>query len=229
MTNDGVLHVSGPERWGYQQAYDRQRELVERCLESGGKDNFLMMVEHSPVVTVGRSSEGGDLIAGNRVLEERGVDVVETNRGGKATFHGPGQLVIYPIIDLRDRGRDLHRYLRDLENWLVKLLHGYGIDAGVNPPHTGVWVAESKLVSIGIAVRRWISYHGIALNVNTDMSFFDLIVPCGLPEVKMTSMSELLGEDVDFDHVARRAAQAFREEFDFRPAAVKSGSGSDAP
>lgn len=215
MTDERVLHVSGPERVGYEAAYERQRELVGRCLDSGGQDNYLMLVEHPPVITIGRSSEGEDLLAGAQILEERGVELVQTNRGGKATFHGPGQLVIYPIIDLRARGRDLHRYLRDLETWLIRLLDSYGIDAGTNPPHTGVWVEERKVASIGIAVRRWISYHGIALNLNNDMSFFDLIVPCGLPDVQMESMSGLLGRELDFEQVARRAVRMFREDFDF--------------
>jgi lipoate-protein ligase B len=215
MADERVLHVSGPERIGYEVAYERQRDLVGRCLDSGGRDNYLMLVEHPPVITIGRSSEGEDLLAGARLLEERGVEVVQTNRGGKATFHGPGQLVIYPIIDLRARGRDLHRYLRDLENWLIRLLDSYGIKGGTNPPHTGVWVGQSKVASIGIAVRRWISYHGIALNLNNDMSFFDLIVPCGLPDVRMKSMSGLLGRELDFDQVARRAARMFREDFNF--------------
>lgn len=215
MKMERVLHVSGPERCGYQAAYKRQRQLVEHCLESGGRDNFLMLIEHSPVVTIGRSSEGEDLLADHELLEKRGVEVVETNRGGKATFHGPGQLVAYPIIDLRDRGRDLHRYLRDLEAWLIRLLESYGTRAGVNPPHTGVWVGQSKVASIGIAVRRWISYHGIALNVNNDMSFFDLIVPCGLPDVRMTSMAELVGRELDFEKVAHRAGRMFREDFGF--------------
>mgnify|MGYP006282685173 CR=1 FL=1 len=218
MTNERKLRVAGPERLEYEKAYEIQQDLVERCLDSGGEENFLMLVEHPPVITIGRSSDGDDLLVSENLLAERDVEVVETNRGGKLTFHGPGQLVAYPIIDLRARGRDLHKYLRDLENWLIHLLDEYGIDAGVNPPHTGVWVDDQKIVSIGIAVRRWISYHGIALNVNNDMSFFELFVPCGLPDVTMVSMGEILGHELDFDEVAGRTAETFAGDFDFEHA-----------
>ncbi|MFW6457146.1 MAG: lipoyl(octanoyl) transferase LipB [Planctomycetota bacterium] len=210
-----ILHISGLERIPYDSAYERQQEMVERCLDSGGRDNFLMLVEHPPVITIGRSSEGDDVLVDSEQLRERDVDVVETNRGGKATFHGPGQLVVYPIIDLRGRGRDLHRYLRDLEGWLVSLLAGYDIEAEGKSSHTGVWIDGDKIASIGIAVRRWISYHGIALNVNNDMSFFELIIPCGLPDVRMISMKDVLDLELDMNAVAKKAARTFSNTFGF--------------
>lgn len=210
------LHISGLERVEYGPAFTRQEELVEKCLESGGRDNFLMLVEHPPVITIGRSSEGGDVLADDARLQERGVEVVETNRGGKATFHGPGQLVMYPIIDLRNRDRDLHRYLRDLEQWLVDFLAEYDVQANGKSAHTGVWVEGDKIASIGIAVRRWISYHGIALNVINDMTFFDLLIPCGLPDVRMISMEDVVSRDLDIDEVADRAARAFADTFGFK-------------
>jgi lipoate-protein ligase B len=199
----------------YAAAYEMQQEFVARCAASEGRENFLMLVEHPPVITVGRSGRAGEVLAGREALAARGVEVVETNRGGRVTFHGPGQLVIYPVIDLKARGRDLHRYLRDLERWLIRLLGSYGIEAGVRPPHTGVWVGERKVASIGIAVRHWVAYHGVALNVTTDLSFFDLIVPCGLPKVRVTSMAELLTREPDVKEVARRATRMFREDFGF--------------
>jgi lipoate-protein ligase B len=214
------LHVSGLERVGYEEAYERQQKLVEKCLESEGRDNFLMLVEHPPVITVGRSGEVSDVLADNERLRERGVDVVETNRGGKATFHGPGQLVVYPIIDLRSRGRDLHRYLRDLEDWLVSLLAEYDIQAEGKSSHTGVWVDGDKIASIGIAVRRWISYHGVALNVINDMTFFNLIVPCGLPDIRMISMEYLVDRELGLSIVADRAADRFADTFDFEDVVV---------
>jgi len=210
-----LLRVSGPERLGYERALAAQMELLERCHAGDGRENFLMPVEHPPVITVGRSGGRADVLADAAALKRRAVEVVETNRGGKVTFHGPGQLVAYPVLDLRARERDLHRYLRDLEKWLIGLLRGYGIEAGVNPPHTGVWVDEAKIASIGIAVRHWISYHGIALNVSNDLSFFDLIVPCGMPRVRMTSMAELLGREPELDEVAVRGAREFAATFGF--------------
>ncbi|MFP4176143.1 MAG: lipoyl(octanoyl) transferase LipB [Planctomycetota bacterium] len=209
------LHISGPRRLDYEEAFHQQQDLVNRCVESGGRDNFLMLVEHPPVITVGRSGELEEVVADEAVLRERGVEVVETNRGGRATYHGPGQLVMYPVIDLKARGRDLHRYLRDLETWMVELLHQYDVEAHADSEHTGVWVGDDKIVSIGIAVRRWVSYHGVALNVNNDMSFFDLIVPCGLPEVRMISLSEEVGGELNVEDVAGRAARLFASIFDF--------------
>jgi lipoate-protein ligase B len=212
---DRVLKIIGPRMEDYEAALDLQHRLVEQCLESGRRDNFLLMIEHPPVITIGRSGAGEDVLADRKTLSERGVAVVATNRGGQVTFHGPGQLVVYPVIDLKARGSDLHHYLRGLEGWLVGLLQTYGIEAGVNPPHTGVWVGGAKIASIGIAVRRWVAYHGVALNVATDLSFFDTIVPCGLSGVEMTSMEALLGNAPPLEDVARRAAQLFCEQFGF--------------
>jgi lipoyl(octanoyl) transferase len=123
-------------------------------------------------------------------------------------------MVAYPILNLRERGRDLHRYLRDLEQWLVKLCQGYGVDAHADSPHTGVWVEDRKIASIGIAARQWVSYHGIALNVTTDLEFFDLIVPCGQPDCPMTSLLAETGEERTLEDVAADAAEVFAEHFD---------------
>ena len=212
---DRVLKVIGPKMEAYEAALELQQKLVQRCLDSGRRDNFLILIEHPPVITVGRSGGGEDVLADRKALSERGVTVVATNRGGQVTFHGPGQLVMYPVVDLRACGADLHRYLRGLERWLIRVLQSYGIEAGVNPPHTGVWARGAKVASIGIAVRRWVAYHGVALNVSTDISFFDLIVPCGLSGVEMTSMEALLGGAPALEEVARRAARLFCEEFGF--------------
>jgi len=212
---DRVLKVIGPRMEDYEAALGLQQKLVQQCLESGRKDNFLILLEHPPVITIGRSGGGADVLADRKTLSERGVAVVATNRGGQVTFHGPGQLVMYPVIDLMACGSDLHLYLRGLEAWLIGLLQAYGIEAGMNPPHTGVWAGGAKIASIGIAVRRWVAYHGVALNVATDLSFFDLIVPCGLSGVEMTSMEALLGDAPSLEEVARRAAQLFCEQFGF--------------
>jgi len=210
-----VLHVFGPGRMGYREAFSLQQRLLERCLESEGTENSLLLLEHPPVITLGRSAGDGELRAPACRLREMGVEVVETNRGGRATFHGPGQLVAYPIIDLAGRGRDLHRYLRELEQWLVALLEGYGVRAHALEGRTGVWVGGHKIASVGIAVRRWVSYHGAALNVAPEMSFFLLINPCGFAPRTMTSMEELLGWAPSLEEVAREAARLFRDRFGF--------------
>jgi lipoate-protein ligase B len=138
------------------------------------------------------------------------------------TVHGPGQLVAYPIIHLGRRGRDLHRYLRDLEGWLVELCRSYGVPAHARGPQTGVWVGQRKIASIGIAVRRWVTYHGVALNVNVDLDYFRLIVPCGLPEVEMTSLTHELEQAPSLETVAERAAGLFADRFGMEMVAASS-------
>ena len=199
----------------YQAAVAAQQALLTECLESGRRSNFLLLLEHPPVITVGRSGANGDVLAGQDALGKRNVALARTNRGGGVTFHGPGQLVMYPVIDLKAQGADLHGYLRGLERWLLRVLDSYRIAAQVNPPYTGVWTGGAKIASIGIAVRRWVAYHGVALNVSTDLSFFDMIVPCGLSGVEMTSMAAALGKAPPLEDVACEAARLFCEEFGF--------------
>ncbi|MFO7958262.1 MAG: lipoyl(octanoyl) transferase LipB [Candidatus Brocadiia bacterium] len=210
------LTVTGPSRTPYGEAFDEQIRLRDDCIASAGARNYLMLVEHPPTITVGRSGGVRDVLADDGRLDERGVTVVETNRGGEVTFHGPGQLVAYPIIDLRSRGRDLHRYLRDLEAWLVRLCRSYAVPAHADSPHTGVWVEDRKIASIGIAVRRWVTYHGVALNVDVDLDYFRLIVPCGLTDVRMTSLEQELGAAPPLEDVAARATEMFCEAFGMR-------------
>ena len=215
-SDDGVrLTVCGPEKLSYDDGVQAQLRLRQLCEDSGGRENFLMLVEHPPVVTLGRSAAQHEVLAPEEMLREKGVQVAGTTRGGKVTFHGPGQLVGYPIIDLRRRGRDLHRYLRDLEAWLINLSGSYSVEAHRNKGKTGVWVGDCKLAAIGVAVRRWYSYHGIALNVTTDLSYFDLIVPCGFRDCGVTSLERERGEAPDWDEVAERAVRTFCDEFEF--------------
>ena len=215
MNQEKYLEVFPFRRMEYADAMDRQLQLVEKCIESGGSENFLLPVEHPPVITLGRSADQNDILSSGELLKRRGVKVIETNRGGKITFHGPGQLVIYPIVDLRGRGKDLHRYLRELECWIIELLSFIGLEAYTTPPYTGVWAEGGKIASIGIAVRRWIAYHGVALNVNPDMNFFDHIVPCGLQEAGMVSLESLGLAPASLEEVANEAAELFRKLFGF--------------
>lgn len=190
-----------------------QERLRNECIASEGRRGHLLLVSHPHTITVGLSGDYSDVLAAQERLSELGVTVAETNRGGKVTYHGPGQLVAYPIVSLAGRGRDIHRYLRDLEAWLVRLCRSYGVAAHADSAHTGVWVADRKIASIGVAVRRWVTYHGAALNVSTDLSYFDLIVPCGLRGVAMTSLQKELGTAPPLEEVAERAAQYFAEDF----------------
>ena len=169
-----------------------QRELCRRRVTGEATEDTLLLVEHEPVITLGRGTRAASLPIPSAELERRGVEVAEVERGGDVTYHGPGQLVGYPILDLAGHRKDLHWYLRSLEDALVLGLGRQGIEAERRPGLTGVWTAGRKIASIGIHVKQWVTFHGFALNVSTDLSAFDLIVPCGLEGVVMTSVAEEL-------------------------------------
>ena len=196
----------------YDRAWAIQRELVA-SRQAGHAPDTLLLLEHPPVITLGRSGETAHLLGSEAELERRGVALVETDRGGDITFHGPGQIVGYAIVDLAPRGRDLHRYLRDLESVLIRALAEFGIVAGRVEGLTGVWVGDAKVAAIGIRVARWVTHHGFALNVDTDLSYFDLIVPCGIADRRVTSMKALLGDAIDREDVENALACAFESVF----------------
>ena len=173
----------------YGDALEIQRTFRRRRIEGDLAEDVLLLVEHPPVVTLGRGTRGSSLPLAPVELARRGVEVYEVERGGDVTLHAPGQLVGYPILDLRGHREDLHWYLRSLEDVLMQALGGLGIEAGRTPGRTGVWTAGRKIASIGIHVKQWVTLHGFALNVTTDLDLFDLIVPCGLPQVVMTSVA----------------------------------------
>jgi lipoate-protein ligase B len=188
--------------------------------EAQGLDasDWLLFPDHPPVLTVGRSPSAGNVRVPRSRLDELGIEVFEVARGGDITWHGPGQLVCYTICDLDARGRDLHRFLRELEEALIRTLASYGIPGERVAGRTGVWVEGAKIASIGIAVRRWVSYHGIALNVRPDLGFFDLIHPCGLSGIRMTSLSSLLGSSAPtLDGVRVRTAEEMAENLGYDP------------
>jgi lipoyl(octanoyl) transferase len=172
----------------YAEALELQRAVARARIAGAIPQDVLLLVEHPPVVTLGRSSKQQHLVASVEFLAQRGVELFEVERGGDVTFHGPGQLVGYPILDLQGLRPDLHWYLRSLEDALIQALERLGVPADRNPGYTGVWSAGRKMASIGIHVRRWVTFHGFALNVATDLDFFDLIVPCGIRDVVMTSV-----------------------------------------
>ena len=174
---------------------------------------WLLLLEHPPVITLGRNARAADILADRESLLHRGVAVETTNRGGQVTYHGPGQLVGYPILDLNPDRRDVARYLRDLEEVLVRTLRPLGIDAGRRAGWTGVWVGERKIASIGVHLSRWVTTHGFALNVSTDLSHFDLIVPCGIRDRGVTSVERVIGRSVALEEVARLLIPEFGAVF----------------
>ena len=192
------------ERIGYGPALDLQEETVAARLEGKASDQIFLL-EHDPVYTIGRKRDRSSL--GDAPLPH---PVEEINRGGQATFHGPGQLVGYFIFDLQKLTPDLHVFLRWIEEGLIALLAEYGLTAQRREGLTGVWIEDRKIASIGVGVRRWITMHGFGLNVGSDLSGFEAITPCGIQGVTMTSISRELGRAVPVEEVAERAAQIFR-------------------
>ena len=176
----------------YAEVLELQRRLCRQRISGEISEDILLLVEHEPVITLGRGIRPGSLPLSPKELEERGLQIFDVERGGDVTFHGPGQLVGYPIIDLRKHREDLHWYLRRLEAGLIAGLATMAIEATTAAGLTGVWTGGRKIASIGIHVKQWVTFHGFALNVTTDMSYFDLIVPCGIPDVVMTSVSREL-------------------------------------
>ena len=198
----------------YADALTLQRALVEDRRQ-GRIGDVLLLVEHPHVLTLGVRGDGGrsHILVTPEALASRGVEVHETGRGGDITYHGPGQIVGYPIIDLKPDRQDVHRYVRDLEDVLIRTARDYGIDATRVEDLTGVWVGREKLAAIGVRIARWITSHGFAFNVTTDLDYFDLIVPCGIADRGVTSLARLLGRAVDCREVEDRIAAHFRHVF----------------
>src|SRR5438477_4173682 len=199
----------------YADALALQKELVEERRQ-GRIGDVLLLVEHPHVLTLGVRGDGGrsHILAAPDVLAARGVDVHETGRGGDITYHGPGQIVGYPIIDLKPDRCDVHRYVRELEDVLIRTAADYGIRARRIEGLTGVWVGDDKLAAIGVRIARWVTSHGFAINVSTDLDYFDLIVPCGIADRGVTSLARLLRRDVDRREVEDRIAVHFGNVFD---------------
>jgi lipoate-protein ligase B len=208
------LWVEDLGRRKYGEVLDLQREMAKERI-AGAREDTLLLVEHDPVVTLGRSSKAAHLHADERLLAARGVELFEIERGGDVTFHGPGQLVGYPVLDLSQHNPDLHWYLRQLEQVLIDALATFGIEGSRVDRYTGVWVGPRKIASIGVHARSWVTWHGFALNVSTDLSYFDLIVPCGIPQVTMTSVERELGRPVAVADVADAVERCFAERFYF--------------
>jgi lipoate-protein ligase B len=179
----------------YGDALELQRGVAHQRIAGEIAQDVLLLVEHPPVITLGRSSKEGHLLANKEQLAARGVELFEVERGGDVTFHGPGQLVGYPIIDLKRHKQDLHWYLRQVEQVVIDGLSPFRIAGERVPKYTGVWTRNRKIASIGVHARDWVTWHGFALNVSTELSYFDLMVPCGIPDVTMTSVERELVEN----------------------------------
>lgn len=193
----------------YEECYKIQRGMVA-LRKLGEIDDTLILSEHNSVFTVGRMGRVENLLVDEGYLQRKGIRVLNVDRGGDITFHGPGQLVVYPIIDLKRRWRDLHKYMRDLEEVVIKFLKRYSVRSERQSGRTGVWAAGKKVASIGVGVSNWVTYHGLSINIKTDLEFFDMIYPCGLRDVKMTSLDALSGIDVSMEE----AKDAILSDFD---------------
>lgn len=203
---------------------DLQNQIIETKLNNRKNNlnsitpNFLLFVEHDHVYTLGNSGNENNLIFDKKRLEEMGIKYHKTNRGGDITYHGPGQLVCYPILDLENFYRDIHKYLRDLEDVVINTLDYFNISASGNSKETGVWLdvgtpEERKICAMGIKVSRWVTMHGLALNVNTNLSYFNGIVPCGISEKGVTSISNELNKTIELDLVRKVLTENFLKKF----------------
>jgi lipoate-protein ligase B len=199
----------------YRKALEIQLMLHE-MRTNGEIGDTLLLLEHPPTFTIGRRGNMGNLLAAENYLSKAGIHFEVISRGGDITYHGPGQLVGYPIMDLNGMGRDVHKYLRNLEETIIVSLADFGIRGRRIKGITGVWTKWHKIASIGVGVRRWVTYHGFALNVNTDLSYFEMIVPCGIENVKMTSIQRWLGkkEYIDMPEAEDSIIKAFSQVFD---------------
>ncbi len=212
----------------YQQAWDLQEQLFAENLaiksanrllpidEQKPIPHYLLIVEHPPVFTIGKSGKENHLLVSEQLVQEKGGSYFKINRGGDITFHGPGQLVAYPILDLDQFFTDIHRYLRTLEEAVIQTIAPMGLKGGREPKYTGVWVGNKKICAMGVRASRWITMHGLALNVCTDLSWFDLIVPCGIAEsgLSVTSIQNEIGKPISMKQVIPHFLAAFSQAFD---------------
>ena len=202
-----------PEPVEYGDAYNIQKRLWAQKVK-GQTVDFLLLLEHPPTFTIGKSGKLENLFRSKEELAKEGFSLFFTDRGGDITYHGPGQLVAYPIIDLKNRGKDIHRYIHDLQEVVIRTLADLSIEVQRDEKNVGVWVGDDKIAAIGVSIRRWITRHGLALNVNPTLEHFSLIRPCGILDKGVTSISKVLSRDVAREVVIRGLVNHFSDVFD---------------
>ncbi len=195
----------------YREGLKLQKLYEEKSLNS--KTDFLLILEHYPVITIGRSGKKSNVLINEKELKDKGILVYHTDRGGDATYHGPGQLVGYPIFNLRFYKKDVKWYVQSLEEILIRTLNEYEIKAEMIPKLIGVWVNSKKIASIGVRIQKWITSHGFALNVNNNLTPFSYMIPCGIKDVEITSMKEILNREVDMGNLKEIIVEKFKEIF----------------
>ena len=228
MSESNNIIVKNLGKFNYADCFEYQKkiqnEIIQIKLDNRNKrikkitPNYLLFVEHDHVYTLGNSGNSENLLFNENILKQKGIEFYKTNRGGDITYHGPGQLVCYPIIDMENFYTDIHRYLRDLEETIINTLNVLGITASGNSNETGVWIDvgklnERKICAMGIKVSRWVTMHGLALNVNTNLSFFEGIIPCGISNKGVTSISNELNKEVKMNLVKKIFTEKFLDQF----------------
>lgn len=217
-----VLQVVDLGRCPYPEAYRLQKEMVNRRL-AGAIPDTLILVEHPPVFTIGRGGSREHLLVSQEVMEREGITVHEIDRGGDITYHGPGQIVGYPIINLKEHTPDVHLTVHLYEEALIQVLADYGIEAGRETNYPGVWVNGAKVAAIGIGIRRWVTYHGFAFNINPDLRFFQMIVPCGITDRPVISLATLLRRPIEPEEVKPAVVKYLAAVFGLEPLEREGG------
>jgi len=202
---------------GYKEALEMQEELL-KLRQQGEIEDIMLLLEHPPTITIGRSGTMANIITPEEVLKAQRVNIYRVNRGGDVTYHGPGQIVGYPILDLKNHGKDLPDFFRRIEETFIQLLEEeYGLTAGRDPKYPGVWVENDKITAIGLAIKRWVTMHGFAFNVNTQLEHFMWINPCGITDKGVTSMQKILGEPLNLNIIYEQVILYFCKQFNLEP------------
>lgn len=212
----------------YDKAWDLQRKTFE-LRRNGNIADTIYLLEHPNTYTLGKVTDKSNLISSEEFLKEKKISVFEIDRGGDITYHGPGQIVGYPIIDLKEWKEDTHQYLRGLEEVIILTCSDYGLNAGRVDKLTGVWIENRKIAAIGIKVSRWITMHGFAFNVNTDLSLFNGIIPCGIKDKEVTSLSKELSREITLNEVKEKLIKYFCEVFGYKKVNQRNSNKSEVP